>query len=247
MTLSCHPEDELPDEEIRPEPATLSLEPGTYQWALPEGLEVPPDELRARLDFYHNIIILFLLDKGVITTRVISARDVALAFLREFPLMSGLLPESALWWSHGKQGEEVALWRPAKVWPVALQTEPFQPPRRMSLPMPGLIFICSPGRPPNVYAAKRRPTSIEDTIYHAPLFNIFSDGRTCPGTHQYPEDLVEVPESFFTSFFTPTADYRGRSQKYPDDLLGLWEELDGKKRYPLKDLVAIGKVKDIMK
>lgn len=226
---------------------TLSREPGAYQWALPEGLEVPPDELRARLDFYQDSIILYLLDKGIITTRAVSARDVALAFLREFPLGSGLLPERALWWAQGKEGVEVALWQPPRVWPVALETEPFKPPRRMKLPMPGLIFICSPGRSPNVYAAKRRPASPEDVIYHAPLFNVFRDGRTCPGTHKYPEDLRELPESFFTSFFTPTADYRGRSKKYPDDLLRLWEELDGKGRYPLRDLVPLGKVKDIMK
>ena len=226
---------------------TLSHEPRGYQWALPEGLEVPPDELRARLDFYQDSIILYLLDKGIITTRVVSARDIALAFLREFPLGSELLPEGALWWAQSREGVEVALWRPPKVWPVALETEPFKPPRRMKLPMPGLIFICSPGRQPKVYAAKRRPTSPEDAIYHAPLFNVFVDGRTCPGTHKYPEDLVEVPESFFTSFFTPTADYRGRSKKYPDDLLRLWEELDGKGRYPLRDLVPLGKVKDIMR
>jgi hypothetical protein len=146
----------------------MNQEFNAYQWALPEGLQIPPDELIARLDFYHDSIILFLVQEGVIATRVISARDVALAFVHEFPLMSGLLPKDALWWSHGKHGAEVALWRPPKVWKVALQMEPFKPPRRMSLPMPGLIFICSPGRPPSVYAAKKRPTRAEEQIYHAP-------------------------------------------------------------------------------
>jgi len=225
----------------------LTRELGGYQWALPEGLEVPPDELRARLDFYQDSIILYLVDKGVITTKMVSARDIALALLREVPLGSGILPAGALWWAQGKEGVEVALWRPPRVWPVALVREAFKPPTRMKLPMPGLIFICSPGRPPRVYAAKKRPTSPEDTIYHAPLFNIFDDGRTCAGTHKYPEDLEELPESFFTSFFTKDAQYRNRSKKYPDDLLKLWEELDGKKRYPLGDLVPLGKVKDIMK
>jgi hypothetical protein len=243
MTLSCHTE----DLQGSPEPVMLSREPGAYQWALPEGLEIPPDELIARLDFYHDSVILFLLDKGVITTRVISARDVALAFVHEFPLMSGILPESAIWWSHGKHGAEVALWRSPKMWSVALQIEPFKPPRRFKLPMPGLIFICSPGKPPKVYAAKKRPMSPDDKIYHAPLFNVYSDGRTCPGTHNYPEGLREMPESFFMSFFTREADYSQRSKKYPDNLLGLWEELDGKRRYPLGDLVPLGKVKDIMR
>ena len=126
-------------------------------------------------------------------------------------------------------------------------TEAFKPPRRMALPMPGLIFICQPARPPRVYAVKKRPSHPGDKVYHAPLFNIFGDGRSCPGTHQYPQNIEEIPESFFTSFFSPTADTRNRSKKYPDDLLKLWEELDGKKRYPLGDLVAMGRVEDIIR
>ena len=226
---------------------TLTGEPSAYQWALPESLEVPPDELKCRLDFYQDAIILYLLDKGVITTRMVSARDVSLALLSEVPLTSGLLPEGALWWGQGKEGVEVALWRPARVWPIALVTEPLKPPKRLRLPMPGLIFVCYPGRPPKVYAAKKRPTNPRDTIYHAPLFNVFPDGRTCTGTHKYPEQLDEIPESFFTSFFSLEAGFTGRSKKYPNNLLRLWEELDGKKRYPLRDLVPIGKVEDIMR
>ena len=225
----------------------LTREPNPYQWALPDVLEVPPDELKCRLDFYQDAVILYLVDKGVITTRMVSARDVALALLRELPLRSGVLPEGTLWWGQGKEGVEVALWRPPKVWPVALMTEPFKPPKRFRLPMPGLIFVCSPGRPPRVYAAKKRPTHARDAIYHAPLFNLFLDGRTCPGTHKFPEKIEKIPESFFTSFFSREAQSRDRSKKYPDDLLSLWEELDGKQRYPLKDLVPFGKVEDIMK
>jgi len=112
--------------------------------------------------------------------------------------------------------------------------------------MPGLIFLCSPGRPPRVFAAKKRPGDAHQVIYHAPLFNVFGDGRTCPGTHHYPVDIDGIPESFFTSFFTREAIYGGRSKKYPKDLLQLWEELDGQKRYPLSDLVPAGKIEDIL-
>jgi hypothetical protein len=221
--------------------------PIAYQWALPEGLDIPPDELKCRLDFYQDSIVLYLLEGGVIHTRMVSARDITLALLKEVPLGSGLLPQDTLWWKQGREGVEVALWRSPRVWPVALQLEPFQPPRRFRLPMPGLIFLCSPGRAPKVYAARRRPESLDDTIYHAPLFNLFQDGRTCPGTHKFPSNISEVPESFFQSFFTMEANHRGRSRKYPDSLLKLWEELDGKKRYPLRDLIPMGKVGEIMK
>lgn len=226
---------------------TLPPEPTVYQWALPESLDIPQDQLKVRLDFYANSVVMYTLEDGIITTKMVSARDIALALLREVPLNSGLLPEGTLWWGQGREGPQVALWRPPRVWPAALQMEAFKPPRRFRLPMPGLIFICSPAQPPRVYATKRRPKTLRDTIYHAPLFNIFSDGRTCPGSHKYPPNIAEIPESFFTSFFTAAADHWKRSKKYPDDLLKLWEELDGKKHYPVSDLVSIGKLEDILK
>lgn len=200
-----------------------------------------------RLDCYHDAIILYLLEKGQVTSRVVSARDVTLALLRTVPLGSGLLPDGALWWAQSREGVQVALWRTPRVWPVALMLEAFKPPRRFKLPMPGLIFVCTPGRTPRVYAAKRRPKSLGDTIYHAPLFNVFSDGRTCQGTHKFPDELTSIPESFFLSFFTCEAHPYNRSKKYPKDLLKLWVELDGKSRYPMKDLIPLGKVQDIMK
>ena len=222
-------------------------ESSPWRWALPEKLQVPPDELQARIDIYKESIVLRLIEGVVITTRPVSALDVARAFTRDIPISSGILPEGALWWSSAGEGLEVALWRPPRVWPAALQVEAFKPPRRLRLPMPGLVFVCQPQRPPRIYAAKRRPRRPEEILYHAPLFNVFTDGRTCPGTHVFPQKVERVPESFFTAFFTPTADWRGRSRRHPDSLQALWEELDGKKRFPLRDLVPWGKVEDIMK
>ena len=103
--------------------------------------------------------------------------------------------------------------------------------------MPGLVFVCSPGRAPWVYAAKSRPTGAEQQLYRAPAFNVFGDGRVCPGSHTFPEEVGLIPESFFESYFSMTADTRDRSKKHPDNLHALWEELDGKRKYPLKDLV----------
>ena len=219
---------------------------GPWQWALPEGLKVPPDELQARIDVYRESIILRLWAEGVITTRPVSALDVARAFTRDIPVSTGILPEGALWWMSCREGAEVALWQPPKVWPVALQMEAFKPPRRFTLPMPGLVFVCQQGRSPRVYAAKRRPRKPEDTLYHAPLFNLFGDGRTCAGTHRFPQEVADIPKSFFMAFFTREADIRGRSKRHPDNLLALWEELDGKKRFPLRDLVPWGKVADLL-
>jgi PRTRC genetic system protein B len=225
----------------------LNREMLPYQWELPDGVEVPPDELKLRLDFYCDSIILYLLDKGVITTKQVSAREISLAILAEIVLNSGLLPKDTLWWKQGKSGVEVALWRPPKIWAVALQQEAFKPARRFKLPMPGLIFICSPVRAPAVYAVKKRPQSPGEYVYHAPLFNVYEKGSTCPGTHRYPQEIEKIPESFFSAFFTQGAMHTGRSQKYPDNLLKLWEEIDGKPKYPQADLVKMGTIGDLLK
>jgi hypothetical protein len=178
---------------------------------------------------------------------MVSSQDVALALLRDIPLGSGVLPENALWWQHRQDGAPVvALWRPPQVWPVALQLEPFKPPRRFRLPMPGLIFICRPGSPPRIVAVKKRPTTSEEPVYRAPLYNVYTDGKTCPGSHRYSDDISKIPKEFFTAFFTQSLGGEV-SRSHGHDLLKLWESIDGKKRYPLRDLMPCGKVADLLK
>ncbi len=208
---------------------------------------MPGDELQVRLDFYRDAIVMHVLEKGIIHTSVVSALDIVGALTRELSLSTDLLPAGVLWWTSSGGGNRVALWHPPRVWKTALVVEPLKPPLRMALPMPGLIFICAQGQPPWVFAAKKRPQHPQDQVYHAPMFNVFRNGQTCPGTHKFPEDLGQIPESFFLSFFSMEGDYRGRSKRYSDSLLKLWQEIDGKKRFPLGDLVPCGEVRDIMK
>lgn len=201
-----------------------------------------PDQLKVRLDFYESCVVAHFCGNGVISSRTVSAQDVALALLGETNLLSGLLPRDTLCWGPG----EIAMWVEPRVWPVALMTEPFQPPQRLKLPMPGLIFICRPGQPPRVYAAKRRPSDMEAIIYHAPLFNVYNDGRSCAGNNKYPDKLEEIPKAFFLSFFSIVSDSAKRSKKYPDSLMKLWLELNGKTKYPMDDLVPLVRLKDVI-
>ena len=225
----------------------LTKEPAGYQWALPENVDIPRDELKVRLDFYGQSVVMYVLEDGIVTTKMVSSQDIALALLRDIPLGSGVLPENTLWWQHRQDGSPlVAIWRPPQVWPVALQLEPFKPPRRFRLPLPGLIFICRPGNPPRVVAAKKRPTTPEEPVYRAPLYNVYADGKTCPGSHKYSDDISRIPEEFFTAFFTESLGGE-ISRAYGRDVLKLWESIDGKKRYPLRDLRPCGKVADLLK
>ena len=210
------------------------------QWATPPDITVPKDDLLMSIDIYTSSIIMTSHREDSKYIRMVSPDDLATALTAKIGLSTGILPANTLWWKRTAASCTTALWRPPQVWRAALQHEPFQPPLRFMLPMPGLIFICSPNRAPWVYAAKERPTAPSDPIYHAPTFNVFKTGRVCPGSHSFPDDPTEVPDSFFQSFFSLTGDTHNRSIKHPKDLKALWDEINAKEEYPLEDLVQAG-------
>ena len=209
----------------------------TTQWSLPGPADMPRDTLKAQLEVYGETILLRGFEEDSTWVRTVSADAIANVFTQHLGFSSGLLPQETLWWNQGETGQVVALWRPPQVWSVALQREAFRPPARLRLPMPGLVFVCSPGRAPWVYAATGRPADPEQHLFRAPAFNVFRDGRVCPGSHRFPEEVGLIPESFFQSYFSLTGDTRDRSKKHPDNLQALWEEIDGTTAYPAEDLV----------
>lgn len=229
---------------IKPQPQG---ETARIMWSQPkEPGSSLNDKLIARLDFYQNSILLTSFNNGA-PDRIwpVSPHDVAQSITANVRTHSGLLPESALWKTLTPAGPpRIALWSPPQMRRTALSLEYNQPTRRFHLPMPGIIFICSTNQPPTVYAAKSRPSSEDAPLYHCPVFNAFENGATCQGTQNYPEEISEIPDAFFNSWFTLHGNSQMRSRKYPNSLLSLWEELDGQQAYPLHDLVYWGTVKE---
>lgn len=180
------------------------------------------------------------------SSKVVSAMDIAHSLAGELSFSSGLLPANTLWWQNTRSGPLVALYAEPQIRQLALQVNVKDPVRRFKVPMPGLIFLCRPGTAPWVYAVKKKPTKETDKVYHAPLANVFNNGRSCPGSHNFPHRVGDIIQSFFISFFSATADLGGRSQKFPKNVLHLWEFLNGKKKYPMEDLVELATVRDLM-
>src|SRR5262249_20852709 len=148
-----------------------------YRQALPPEADLEEDPLRLRLDFHQESVIVHDYAGKVVKTKLVSALDVAHALARELDLATGLLPHETLWWARTSSGERVAVWREPRAWTVRLRTGYDAPPRRLRLPMPGLLFVCLPagcpqGRAPYVFAAPARPRSIDDQLYHAPTYNV---------------------------------------------------------------------------
>ncbi len=224
---------------------TMTKKPA-FKWAIPEELGVPADPLRLRLDFHHQATVMTIFTEDKVETRLVSAMDVSHALASELSFCSGLLPPGTLWWKNTRAGPVTAIYVKPDIWKVALQRDIKAPPRRFNIPMPGFIFLCRPGREPSVFAVKKMPAGETDQVYEAPLCNIFADGRSCAGSHKYPTNVGETVQNFFVSFFSPAGELNGRSRKFPKSVILLWEFLDGKKRFPVKDLVDYCQVKDLM-
>ncbi len=220
--------------------------PPAFSWAVPKELGIPPDPLRLRLDFFHQSTIMTYFRGDTVVTTQVDAMDVAHALASDLSFGTGLLPPRTLWWQNTKGGAVFALYVDPRVRILALQESMDKPPRRYTIPLPGFIFLCSPGQAPWVFAVKKKPTKDTDIVYKAPLCNIFANGLTCPGNHRYPISVADIPESFFVSYFTATANLGGRSLRFPDNILRLWKHLDKKKRFPMEDLVEHCSLKDLM-
>jgi hypothetical protein len=194
-------------------------------------------------------VVLHDYSDAAVKTKLVSALDIAHALARELDLTTGPLPTDALWWAKTASGIRVAIWREPRVWTVWLRESYTAPPRRLRLPMPGLVFVCLPTRqPPYVFAAQRRPRSPDDPLFHCPTFNVFDSGRVCTGWHPFPADPARLPEEFFRSHFSVAGDTaRGKSRQYPDDVGQLWSELRGRRAYPLDDLVPQLRVADALR
>ena len=204
------------------------------------------DPLRLRLDFHRESVIVHDYVGSTVRTRLVSALDVAHALARELDLSTGILPPDTLWWSRTSTGVRIAAWRTPRIWLVRLRDRYDAKPRRLSLPMPGLVFLAMSGRQaPYVFAALDRPRSPDDQLFHCPAYNVFDSGRVCPGTHAFPSDPAKVPEAFFESYFSATVDTgRNKSRAHPDDIGQLWAELKGAPTYPVNDLVPQCRVSD---
>jgi Prokaryotic E2 family D len=216
---------------------------------LPAEAEIEEDPLRLRLDFHGESVVLHDYDRGVVRTKLVSALDIAHTLAQELDLDTGLLPADSLWWAKTASGMRVAVWGVPRIWLVRLRERYDAKPRRLRLPMPGLVFVCLPGRQaPYVFAAQKRPHALDDQLYHCPTYNVFTSGRVCTGSHAFPANPAKVPEAFFESYFSVTADTgRGSSQRHLDDIGELWTELKGQPTYPLDDLIPHMPVADAMR
>ena len=227
-------------------PEDKNLVPSPFQKVLP-GLGVKNDRLLLRLDFYRETIVMETFEKDKQGFKVIDPRDITRAFEKDYSFSSGFLPPGALWTSFTKKSQRTAIWVEPSIRRLAVKVNE-KTIDRYNIPVPGLIFILEPASSPWVYACPERPNGAKTRVYSAPFPNVYQSGATCGGNNRYPAQILEIPESFFRSFFTTEA-VNGHSKKYPTNVCKMWAELEKTKvkEYPIADLNAHGFVSDLMK
>ena len=159
--------------------------------------------------------------------------EVARALSANVAVSTGLLPPDVLWVTVNGARRTVAGYRPPQV--TGIWLEGSETPLRV--PLPGLILIHQENKS-HLYAIRGNPRNPATVLHVAPLPNV--SGRVCWGTVPIPalkgNDLTLVWEHLLGSRFANHAS-TGKSRTHPDDIRKLLLGLEGRRRYPLDDLV----------
>ena len=190
--------------------------------------------LQLRLDFYStNILMSQWQADGRLSTYPVSIHDVVTA-CTSVEMSSGLLPPNTLFWRQQANLTMLGIYVPARRWTV--QTDE----RSYHIPLPPFVFV-GHGTSYKIFAVKKRPSDERARLYHAPCPNVHTTGNICQGNTPFPTCSPQNMQTALTLFIEDSyfnADLsNGKCQSYPDDVRQLWVNLDGKKRFPLKELV----------
>ena len=193
---------------------------------------------RLRLDFYQTAVLLSRRgEDGRILTHPVSVHDVVGA-CAGLTLGSGLLPANTLFWQQADSKVTMGLYVPARRW--RMRTEE----RVYDVPMPPFVFVGS-GSAYQIFAVKQRPAGEEEPLYQAPCPNVHPDGGICAGDTSFPVCSPQTIETALILFMEDSlfnGDLsRNKCRSYPDDVRQLWAALEGKKRFPLLELVSAQK------
>lgn len=172
-------------------------------------------------------------------TDPVKAEHVAAAF-NIFGADTGLLPANTLFWQqrggHLRMGMYV---------PPATYRMTFDGHRAITVPMPGFVFV-GHRRQYFVWATLTYPTAMT-RLYHAPLPNIYPDGKVCEGSVRFPACAPDTLTAAFalvfeSEFNSDLADGRIRTPKPMKFLRGL----DKQRTFPKDVLVPAVSMNDVV-
>ena len=194
----------------------------------------PPPAPRLRLDFFETAVILSRWEgNGQTTSYPVAVQDVVSA-CTEISLSSGFLPPDTLFWRRQANQTTLGIYVPGRRWQVRTDKKTYH------VPMPPLVFV-GQGHAYSLYAVKKRPLTAQTPLYHVPCPNVFAAGGICPGATPFPACSAQSMSKALALFWEGSLFNghlsQGKCRSQPKDVRKLWAELDGRRRFPLSELV----------
>ncbi|MEO1666746.1 MAG: hypothetical protein AAFU54_19060 [Chloroflexota bacterium] len=183
-------------------------------------------------------------DTGGIQDYPVDPQEIATALAAEMEFTTGFIPDDILY--HKQVGTKQTVVGYRKQQKTGLWLDGREDAIRVPLPHMVMIRTTTGGSNPDyeVYACHKRPETLTDDLYYAPLPNVFNHGGICWGTVSRGTtfkgmSLAEDWKNLLGSRFGNHA-VGGKSKKHRSDIRDMLLELDKNQRrrvYPRSDLI----------
>lgn len=183
-------------------------------------------------------------DTGAIVEYAVDPEQIATALAATMEFTTGFIPDDIIYHKQVGTKQIVVGYRKQQRTGIWLDGRE----DAIRVPLPHMILMRTTTSESNpqysLYACAKRPESLTDELYHAPLPNIFSSGNICwgsvsRGTTFKGMSLVNDWTSLLSSAFGNHAT-GGKSKKHPRDIRKMLLELNENQRrrvYPRSDLI----------
>ena len=198
-----------------------------------------------RLDFYEEGIILhknagiFQQTQQQLRQSYPIALEELVSALTDVDIRSGWLPKNCLFWNWVGGKEQIGIYVPARRWRVQMAEKSYH------IPLPKILFI-GDGQRYQIFALKRYPREPSVSLFQFPCPNVHPNGQICAGNAPFPTASAGTMETALQLFLQGSLFNRdlnaGKCKSYPNDVLKLWAELDGKARFSLQELMPAGRL-----
>jgi hypothetical protein len=201
------------------------------------------------LSFYSFGVMLHKRDGDKVSEHPVDPAQVALALSAKVRFDTGLLSYNTLLVRQEGVRKTLVEYRPPQKTGLFLEGSE----NALRVPLPGLLLIRSTTEDKNpqygVYAVKKRPITLNEPLFHAPLPNVFASGNICWGTVQRVSDTAlqstTLAEDWAVLLGSRFGDHAlgGKSKSYPQDIRQMLIALEGRKAraYPKSDLLPVKK------
>lgn len=194
----------------------------------------------ARLDIYSESIVATLYNADKISTFEV-APETLVELFGKVGFSTGILPPNSLFYVKRSGCERVAIWFSERVITVKYESEN-KGIIESSIPLPRMLFV-GEKKSYGIFALPKEGVLGQDTpLFHSPFPNVKNNGQICFGNIEVPnasiETMIIASQLFFSTTFNGDL-ASGKSVKYPQNVIDLWGFINGKKKFPYRDLVPL--------